>query len=58
MSKPDATIDSPILARVVHKSVVVDLPTASRRQAMLNLAPQGRLFAAGRMSPSYPTRSR
>lgn len=48
MSKPDAAVDSPIVARVVHKSVAVDLPGQRRvDKLMLNLSPQGRTFAAG-----------
>lgn len=48
MSKPDPTIDEPIVARVVHRSAVVDQPGASLVvKLMLNLAPQGRQFAPG-----------
>jgi len=48
MSRPDATLDDPIVARVVHRSVVVD--QAGCRpviKLMLNLLPQGRQFEAG-----------
>lgn len=48
MSKPDATIEDPIVARVVHRSVVVDQPGMRPVvKLMLNLAPHGRPFAAG-----------
>jgi ferredoxin--NADP+ reductase len=48
MSRPDAAADDPIVARVVHRSVIVDQP-GSRPviKLMLNLMPQGRNFAAG-----------
>jgi benzoyl-CoA 2,3-dioxygenase component A len=48
MSRPDAAIDNPIVARVVHRSVVVD-QAACRPviKLMLNLLPQGRKFEAG-----------
>ena len=48
MSKPDATLDDPIVARVVHRSVIVD--QAGCRpviKLMLNLMPLGRQFEAG-----------
>ena len=48
MSRPDAVLDDPIVARVVHRSVVVD--QAGCRpvvKLMLNLPPQGRQFEAG-----------
>ena len=48
MSKPDAAVDQPIVARVVHKSIAVDQPgSRSVIKLMLNLPPQGRLFEAG-----------
>lgn len=48
MSKPDAAIEEPIVARVVHKSVVVDQPGLRPViKLMLNLAPRGRRFATG-----------
>lgn len=48
MSKPDAAVDQPIVARVVHKSVAVDQPgSRSVIKLMLNLSPQGKAFEAG-----------
>lgn len=48
MSRPDAAVDDPVVARVVHRSVIVD--HAGCRpviKLMLNLLPQGRRFYAG-----------
>jgi len=48
MSRPDAAIDDPIVARVVHRSAVVD--QAGCRpviKLMFNLLPHGRRFDAG-----------
>jgi hypothetical protein len=48
MSRPDAAADDPIVARVVHRSVVVDQPDCRPViKLMLNLMPQGRTFQAG-----------
>jgi len=48
MSGSDVAVDSPIDARIVHKSVVVDLPGAQPVvKLMLNLAPGDRAFEAG-----------
>jgi ferredoxin-NADP reductase len=48
MSKPDATVEEPIVARVVHRSVIVDQPGQRPViKLMLNLPPQGRAFEAG-----------
>jgi len=48
MSKPDAAVEEPIVARVVHRSVVVDQPGLRPVvKLMLNLAPGDRRFAAG-----------
>jgi len=58
MSKPDSALDKPIVARVVHRSVVVD--QAGCRpviKLMLNVLPQGRKFEAGAdigfLAPGY-----
>jgi ferredoxin-NADP reductase len=58
MNKPDAAVEDPIVARVVHKSVVVDQAGTGRVvKLMLNLTPQGRSFAAGSdvafLAPGY-----
>lgn len=48
MSSADAAMERPIVARLVHKSVVVDQPGLQPVvKLMLNLSPQGRNFAAG-----------
>jgi NAD(P)H-flavin reductase len=48
MSRPDAPIEEPIVARVVHRSVVVDQPGLRPVvKLMLNLPPGGRDFAPG-----------
>ena len=42
MHKPDATVDSPVVARVVHRSVIVDeLGTMPVVKLMFNIDPQG-----------------
>ena len=48
MGKPEAAVEEPIVARVVHRSVLVE-QAAGRPvvKLMLNLAPQGRVFSAG-----------
>jgi len=48
MSRPDAAVDDPIVARVVHRSVIVDQPGCRPViKLMLNLLPQGRPFGTG-----------
>ena len=48
MSKADASVQEPIVARVVHRSVVVADATGRRViKLMFNLPPQGRHFEAG-----------
>ncbi len=48
MGKPEAAVDEPIVARVVHRSVLVEqAPGRTVVKLMLNLAPQGRQFAPG-----------
>ena len=48
MNKPDATVEGPIVARVVHRSVLFDQPGQRPViKLMLNLAPQGRPFVSG-----------
>jgi len=48
MNKLDATVEGPIAARVVHRSVLLDEPGQRPViKLMLNLAPQGRPFAPG-----------
>ena len=48
MIKPDAAIEEPIVAQLVHKSVAVDHSgTPPVIKLMFNLAPQGRAFEAG-----------
>lgn len=48
MSKADAVIEEPIVARVVHRSMVVDQPGQRPvMKLMLNLPPQGRSFESG-----------
>jgi len=58
MHKPDATVDSPVVARVVHRSVIVDeLGTMPVVKLMFNIDPQGRQFEAGMdvafLAPGY-----
>lgn len=48
MGKPEAAVEEPIVARVVHRSVLVEkTPGRPVIKLMLNLAPQGRDFVAG-----------
>ncbi|MCB1802832.1 MAG: hypothetical protein KDI82_14165 [Gammaproteobacteria bacterium] len=48
MTKPGTVVDRPIVARVVHKSMVVDQPgILPVVKLMLNLQPGGREFQAG-----------
>lgn len=48
MNKADVMAEGPISARVVHRSVLLDAPRQHPViKLMLNLAPQGRPFAAG-----------
>ena len=48
MSKPDAAVEEPLVARVVHRSLVVDQPGLRPVvKLMLNLAPGERRFAPG-----------
>jgi ferredoxin-NADP reductase len=48
MAESDAVVGDPIVARVVHTSIVVDQPGAQRvLKLMLNLNPGGRVFEAG-----------
>lgn len=59
MSKPDAAIEGPVEARVVHRSVVVDEPGLRPVvKLMLNLAPAGRAFTPGSdiafLAPGHP----